>query len=114
MKLISKSEWFELPTPIGEPDIKWDYNYPYSIERIVNEDGEIIWFGQGTNWVKKNSENWAYLGEDENVKPIEVYYNDDGSIGGGHYPEERSIWIPCDEPIYEQEYQKLKTEEYGW
>jgi hypothetical protein len=29
----SKSEWFELRRPIGEPDIKWNESEPYYIER---------------------------------------------------------------------------------
>jgi hypothetical protein len=109
MKLISKSEWFEFPSPIGEPEIKWTYNYPYSIERIVKEDGEIVWFGQGTNWVKKKDSSWTYLGVDENVKPLEVYYKEDGTIDGATYPEGRNIFIPCEPPIYE----KMYTEKYG-
>ena len=44
MKLLKKSEWFEFPSPIAEPDIKWNRNYPYHIERLLKEDGEIIWF----------------------------------------------------------------------
>lgn len=107
MKIISKSEWFEFPTPIGEPDYKWDYDYGYSIERLLKEDGSIVWYGLAINWLKEKGGVWTVLGVDESVEPIEIYYNDDGSIGGGLYPEGRDIWIPCNEPIYEQEYKKL-------
>lgn len=109
MKLLSKTEWFEFPTPIGEPEIKWTYSYPYSIERIVKEDGEIIWFGQGTNWVKKKDSSWTYLGVDESVEPTFFIKGEDGMGDYAEYPEGRNIFIPCEPPIYE----KLYIELYG-
>lgn len=111
IKFLSKSEWFEFEKPLAEPKIKWTTNEPYRIERIVRDNGEIVWFGQGVNWVKKPNESWTYLGKDENVKPIETYYNPDGSISGHYYPEGRQIWIPCEPPIYETLYQEyLKSQ----
>lgn len=115
IKFISKSEWFEFERPLAEPNIKWNPTRAtingeelntYEIGRIVKRNGDIVWFGQGTNWVKKPNESWTVLGEDENVKPIETYYNPDGSISGFHYPEGRQIWIPCEPPIYETLYQE--------
>lgn len=110
MKFNSSSEWFELDSPIGEPEIKWTYSYPYLIERIVKITGEIIWFGQRVNWKKEKDGIWTVLGEDENVKPTEVYYNLDGSYSGASYPEGRIIWIPCEEPIYETLYKQVKQQ----
>lgn len=40
MKLISKEEWFELDSPIGEPNEKWNLNNKYYIERKVGSDGK--------------------------------------------------------------------------
>jgi hypothetical protein len=34
MKLIKKSEWFELYTPIGEPNEKWESNLKYEIVKL--------------------------------------------------------------------------------
>ena len=113
-----KSEWFELDSPVGEPEIKWekerwDITYTkkepntYLIERVINREGEIIWFGLSKNW-KNIKGQWKVLGEDENVKPTETYYNSDGTISGHTYPEGRIIWIDCKEPIYETLYKKIK------
>jgi len=108
MKLSSKTEWFELESPIGEPEINWDKKYPYFIERVVKNDGEICWFGQGTNWVKKPNDSWTYLGVDETVKPT-VFIKGRGGEGDYYeYPEGRNIFIPCEPPIYETLYEKLK------
>jgi hypothetical protein len=107
MKFSSKSEWFELPTPIGEPKIEWKYNYPYSIERIVKKDGTIIWFGEGTNWVREKDKGWTYLGTDETVEIVPEFINERGQLCGGYYSEGRDIWIPCEEPIYETMYKQL-------
>lgn len=110
MKLKSKSEWFEFPSPIGEPEINWTYSYPYCIERVVKEDGYIIWFGLNTNWVSKDGgKSWTYLGTDETVEMIPEFINDRGQLCGGYYPEGRSIFIPCEPPIYEIMYR----EKYG-
>jgi len=108
MKLSQKSEWFELPTPIGEPYIKWTYSYPYNIERVEKADGEIVWFGQDTNWVKKKNDIWTYLGVDDDVKPIVFIKGENGMGDYAEYPEGRNIWIPCKEPIYETLYKQLK------
>lgn len=107
MKLRSKTEWFELESPIGEPAIKWDTIYPYCIERVVNEDGEIYWFGEGTNWVKKPNDCWRYLGVDESVKPTLFIEGGDGEGDYYEYPEGRNIFIECEEPIYEKLYREL-------
>lgn len=108
MKLLKKSEWFEFPSPIAEPDIKWNSNYPYHIERLLKEDGEIIWFGEATNWVKKPGDSWRHLGVDENVKPTVFIPGSDGMGDYYEYPEGRNIFIPCDPPIYEIMYIKFK------
>lgn len=114
-----KSEWFEMDSPLGEPDLKWEkerWNEKYTakepntywIERITKRNGEIIWFGQGTNWVKKKDSSWTYLGVDENVKPTLFIKGENGMGDYAEYPEERTIWIPCEEPIYETLYKQLK------
>lgn len=81
MKLNSKSEWFILESPIGESNIKWKED-TYMIERVLNSDGRIVWYGQGTNWVKELNKNWTYL------------------VGND--------FIECPEPIYETLYKNLK------
>lgn len=98
MKLIKKSEWFELPSPLGEPEIEWNRSYPYLIERIVKEDGDIIWFGLSVNWLKKKNGEWSVLSTNLDAKPLEKY------LPEIVYGEDRNIFIPCDEPIYEQLY----------
>ena len=113
-----KSEWFEMDSPLGEPGLKWEkerWNEKYTakepntywIERTTKRNGEIIWFGQGVNWKKEKDGVWTVLGYDENVKPTKTYYNPDGSISGHEYPENWTIWIPCEEPIYETLYKQL-------
>lgn len=103
MKLVEKCEWFKLVSPIGEPDIKY-HEKEYFIERVVKTDGSIVWFGQNTNWKKELNSGWTFLGDDENVKPKEIYYRKDGTIDGYLYPEGRQIWIDCETPIYEKMY----------
>jgi len=99
----NKSEWFVLDSPLGEPDI--DYiEEDYWIERVAKVNGEIVWFGQGTNWVCTPEGQWTVLGEDETVEPTKTYYNEDGTVSGHDYPEGRSIFIPCEMPIYEKLY----------
>tara|TARA_R110000868_G_scaffold375557_1_gene640101 strand:- start:427 stop:759 length:333 start_codon:yes stop_codon:yes gene_type:complete len=109
MEARTKSEWFEMEKPFGEPELAKKYNdKSYWIERIVNEKEETIWFGQGVNWKKTKEGNWTVLGEDENVKPTETFYREDGSIDGYSYPKGRQIWIECEPPIYEKMYLELK------
>jgi hypothetical protein len=108
IKPMSKSEWFEFPSPIGEPNIEWDNKYPYEIERLVKDNGDICWFGQVTNWVKEKGKGWTYLGVDENVKPTVFIKGEDGFGDYAEYPEGRSIFIPCEPPIYEVLYSNLK------
>ncbi len=91
IKFIHSMEQWSFSNPLAEPEIEWEYP-DYNIERVVNEEG-IIWFGQGTNWVKAPDKGWTMLGTDESVQPLEP--------GGCVYPEGRNIWIPCEEPIYE-------------
>jgi len=86
--------------PIGEPKIVGKYKEDaYWIERVVKDNGDIVWFGLNTNWVKEPNKEWKYLGTDETVKPIEA--------GGDLYPEGRHIWIECEPPIYEKLYLEL-------
>ena len=103
MKARNKSEWFELSKPIGEPKLAENYSEDsYWIERVVKNNGEIVWFGQGTNWVSKDNGNtWKYLGTDYSVEPLEK--------GGCVYPENRNIWIDCESPIYEKLYLDLNN-----
>lgn len=103
MKLYSKSELFELDSPIGEPDIKWESEFSeiktkYVIERRQEKNGTIIWYGQATNWKKEPNKNWTFLTTNENVKP----YKD------GTFPEGRTYFKPCEMPIYEKLYQQIK------
>jgi len=106
MKLVSKSEWFEFDSPIGEPELNW-FEENYEIERLTKENGDVIWFGQSVNWQKLNGGKWTVLSDDENVKPIKTYYDKEGNINGYHYPEGRTIWVECEPPIYEKEYLKI-------
>jgi hypothetical protein len=101
MKLLEKSEWFAFESPIGEPKQYWNKNNIYSIERIVNKDGDIIWFGISINWKKEKGGVWTELSTNENSKPLEKY------LPEIVYGEDRTYWKPCETPIYEQEYQKL-------
>jgi hypothetical protein len=98
MTPLTKREEFILDSPIGEPDIVWR-EPQYIIERVVKEDGTIVWFGQGTNWVY--DKQWTKLAEDSTVKPLEEYLPDIV------YPGERNIFVPCEEPIYETLYKQL-------
>ncbi len=100
MKPWTKSEWFTLESPIGEPNIIWDGLDLYGIERLVKHTGEIIWFGQAVNWKKEPDGEWTVLSTDENVK-----VNSDGT-----YPEGRSVFMPCEIPLYEKLYLELKQQ----
>jgi len=106
MKFSSSSEWFELESPIGEPDIKWNYPYPYFIERVVKPTGEIVWFGQAVNWKKEPNSNWGVLTVNENAKPLEKY------LPEIVYGEDRMYFKECEEPIYEKLYKELNNGKY--
>lgn len=88
MKAVQKNEWFKLDKPIGEPKVSENYREDcYYIERFQKENGEVIWFGQGTNWLSKDhGKTWTYLS------------SDDGEV-----------WIECDIPIYEKLYTELNN-----
>ena len=102
IKFISSREWYEFPSPIGEPNEKWVYNYPYQIERVVTHTGEIIWFGCSVNWKKEKDGNWGVLATNENAQPLEKY------LPEIVYGEDRTYFKECEEPIYETLYRELK------
>lgn len=101
MKIVKEIVDIQLLAPLAEPLIRW-YNDGFVATRI-KDDNEIVWYGFEINWKFFNGK-WHRLGTDENVKPIESKYPDIV------YPVERSIWIECSTPLYEQIYQKLKRE----
>jgi hypothetical protein len=96
MELTSKSEWFVLNSPVGEPDVNWK-GKEYHIERIEKGDGEVIWFGCGTNWVKKRGEKWVRL----------ACGNDNTNVDGAVH-RDGAVFIPCGIPIYEILYDQIK------
>lgn len=102
MKSLTKSEWFEFDYPIGEPDHvsrkEYNANNKYRIERIVNQEGEVIWFGINVNWKKMPGEEWTVLSINQEAKPLEKY------LPEIVYGEDRVCWKLCDIPIYEQMY----------
>lgn len=104
MKLSKKSEWFIFDSPIGEPEYHWEWD-KYTIERVVKENGETIWFGINVNWKKEKDGKWTVLSINENAKPLEKYLPDIV------YGEDRIYWKPCEPPIYEQLYQKYYCKE---
>ena len=107
MKLVKKSEWFEFDSPIGEPDYDWKKYHgdeKYHIERYVKEDGDVIWFGINTNWVKKIDIGWTVLTTNEDAQPLKEY------LPEIVYGSDRQYFKPCEEPIYE----KLYNEKYGY
>lgn len=106
MKFVTKSEWFELDSPLGEPNLKWAATRTekgkivpntYLIERTEDKDGKIVWFGQETNWVKNPGESWTVLSTNYEVMPDT----------NGVYPEGRTYFASCETPIYEKLYIKL-------
>ena len=111
ISLIKKQECFEFEKPFAEPDVRWNSNEKYYTERIQKEDGEVVWFGIGKNWKKIPNKGWHVLGDDYNVLPKEIYIRDDGRIDGFSFPEGRTIWIKCPDPIYEKMYLKLQKNE---
>lgn len=102
MKALTKSEWFAMEKPFGEPDENI-YNNEYLIERYVYEDGSTVWFGIKINWKKEKDGNWTVLATNENAKPLEKYLPDIV------YGEDRLYWKECEMPIYEKMYIELKT-----
>lgn len=101
MKLISKEEWFELDSPIGEPSEKWNPKDKYVIERKVRKDGAVIWFGLSVNWKKEKDGNWSVLATNEDAKPLEKY------LPEIVYGEDRTYFKECEMPIYEKMYLEL-------
>jgi hypothetical protein len=101
MRRISKSEWFRLDSPIGEPEIRWNNEDQYDIERFVTSDGTIVWFGHATNWQKKQNGEWTKLTTNEDAKPLEKY------LPEIVYGEDRTYFAPCEMPIYEKLYLEL-------
>ena len=106
MKLSSKSEWFTLDSPIGEPDVKWEYSYQYQIERVVTSSGDIIWFGLNTNWKKEKDGYWTVLTVNEKAKPLKKHLPDIV------YGEDRLYFKPCEMPIYEKMYIGLSIDDW--
>jgi hypothetical protein len=101
MKLISKSEWFLLDSPIAEPNEKWNNNEKYPIERAVQKDGSIVWFGLSVNWKKEPNGKWKVLTTNLNAKPLEKY------LPEIVYGSDRTFWKECDTPVYEKLYLQL-------
>jgi hypothetical protein len=104
MKTVSKSEWFVLDSPIGEPNVKWNPNDEYNIERVVKRDGSVVWFGLAVNWKKDEDGNWGVLTTNENAKPLEKYlpeivYSED----------DRYYFKKCEMPIYEKLYLEMAS-----
>lgn len=95
MKLHKKSEWFVLDRPLAEPNEKWNDNDKYHIERLVTENGTIIWFGCSINWRKEPNGNWTELATNYDAKPLEKY------LPEIVYGSDRTYWKECPEPIYE-------------
>ena len=95
-----KSEWFILDRPFGEPNEKWSAEEKYRIERVVNINGDIIWYGCSVNWKKESNSNWTVLSTNKNAKPLEKY------LPEIVYGEDRTIWVECETPIYEKLYQE--------
>lgn len=101
MKLLKRQEWLELPSPLGEPNEKWPYDYPYQIERIENMDGSTVWYGLAVNWKKEANGPWTVLSTNEDAKPLEKY------LPEIVYGEDRIYWKECEMPLYEKMYQEL-------
>ncbi len=98
MKLISKSEWLKLDSPLGEPNEKFYDKGNYRIERRVNGDGEIVWYGLSINWKKKSGGNWTVLSKNQSAKPLDKYLPDIV------YGSDRTYWKECEMPLYEKLY----------
>jgi hypothetical protein len=100
MILSSKSEWFIFDSPIGEPNEKWNTNDSYHIERIERFDKSIVWFGCSINWKKEHNGEWQILTTNLDAKPLDKY------LPEIIYGSDRTIWVDCEKPIYEKEYEK--------
>lgn len=87
IKLLEKSEWFEFKSPFCEPEVaeKWTED-KYCIERKTKENGEVVWYGYETNWLKTKKGQWKKL------------------VQGGHF-------VPCKMPKYEEMYMAYQI---GW
>jgi hypothetical protein len=106
MKQISKSEWFILERPLAEPNVKWDENDgEYHIQREVNRDGEIFWFGCEVSWKKEIDGPWTVLTTDSDSNPLQKY------LPEIVYCNDRTYWEECEMPTYEKLYQELKQQE---
>jgi len=106
MKATTKSEWFILDSPIGEPDYDWKKYHSkdeYHIERVINEQGEAIWFGIAVNWKKEKNGPWTVLSENPDAKPLEKY------LPEIVYGSDRIVWKECEMPIYEKLYIQLNS-----
>jgi hypothetical protein len=103
MKLDHKSEWLVLDKPLAEPNEKWSGNHKYHIQRVVKNDGSIIWFGLSINWKKEPGGNWTELAINHAAKPLEKY------LPQIVYGENRTHWKECDTPIYEKLYIELQN-----
>ena len=99
---MRESTWIRVEKPIGEPELKWTDKF-YDIERVVSQDGTIIWFGQLTNWKKEPNKEWTVLTTNYEAKPLEKY------LPEIVYGEDRTYFSPCDTPIYEKLYLKNKN-----
>jgi len=100
---MTKSEWFRLDSPIGEPESKWGRD-PYDIERFVTDEGTILWFGNGVNWKKEKGGEWTVLTTNHDAKPLEKY------LPEIVYGEDRNYFAPCEMPIYEKLYLELPND----
>lgn len=103
MKLIRKSEWFALDRPFAEPNVKW-WDGEYQIERVVDKNGTIIWFGCDVNWKKEVNGIWTELATNPDAKPLEKY------LPEIVYGDDRTYWKECEIPIYEKLYLTFKSE----
>lgn len=52
MKIISTTTVLELPETLETGSAKIMCDKPYRIERIENNNGDVIWFGYSKNWHK--------------------------------------------------------------
>jgi len=105
MKLSSKSEWFVLDSPLAEPNEKFYDKGNYHIERTVNQDGTIIWFGCSINWKRERGGPWTVLTTNEEAKPLKKH------LPEIVYGSDRTYWKECVTPIYEKLYMDFERSE---